>query len=314
MAIKFNKFILFVIACLVIQVSINATETKQSAESKEITESKVQTVILPDENITQEYADFITAIIYGDLEALTKMLKTVPEKYINAVTQRGMTPLEFAVTTEGHNDTSLKIKIIQLLIDNGAKVTRDIIKPIRTLFTANNPTLVKELHKASVEGDLKTVMDILENNKFIDLEIKEPCYKRTALLLAALETNEKRIQEYIQIVKLLIQYGADVNARDNRGFTPLILSARFSHDKTDIAKILLSAGADVNAQNNYGNTALMEAADHRGGNLVTLLLQAGADVNAQNNEGLTALSIAQLFKNNQGIIDMLEEAQSKKAS
>jgi len=60
-------------------------------------------------------------------------------------------------------------------------------------------------------------------------------------------------------VARLIAAGADVNARDNDGRTPLVRAAWYGHP--DIVAALLKAGADVDARNNDGKTALMWAAD-----------------------------------------------------
>jgi ankyrin repeat protein len=89
-----------------------------------------------------------------------------------------------------------------------------------------------------------------------------------------------------QLVRLLLNAGADVNSRD----TPLITAALLNC--TEIVKLLLDAGADVNAKRGaIGGTALMWAArgGTRGTETVKLLLNSGADVNAQDETGSTAL-------------------------
>src|SRR5689334_8380494 len=54
---------------------------------------------------------------------------------------------------------------------------------------------------------------------------------------------------------LLSSPGADVNARDDRGSTPLLEAARYGHN--DISRLLIAAGADVKAKDHDGKTALM---------------------------------------------------------
>ena len=59
---------------------------------------------------------------------------------------------------------------------------------------------------------------------------------------------------------------------------------------TKIVKLLLDAGADANAKTNYDLTVLMFASLRGYPEIVSLLLDSGADVNAKNNDGDTALT------------------------
>ncbi|MCK6501411.1 MAG: ankyrin repeat domain-containing protein, partial [Nitrospira sp.] len=80
-------------------------------------------------------------------------------------------------------------------------------------------------------------------------------------------------------VALLLQHGADPNLASALGHTPLMLAAR-SPFSGESARLLLDKGADPNARSRYGATALMAAAaaDHL--EHVKLLVGRGADVNA----------------------------------
>lgn len=63
------------------------------------------------------------------------------------------------------------------------------------------------------------------------------------------------------VVSALLELGADVNAVDNNGFTPLHHSVKANHHPRDkvvkMVKLLLENGADVNARDNDGKTALV---------------------------------------------------------
>ena len=65
--------------------------------------------------------------------------------------------------------------------------------------------------------------------------------------------------------------------------------------KTEIVKSLLEAGANPNAEDKDGDTALIEAAKKCKTEVVKLLLEAGADIEAKDKEGKTALMWAVFF-------------------
>jgi hypothetical protein len=93
------------------------------------------------------------------------------------------------------------------------------------------------------------------------------------------------------LVRALLCKGADVNARDSRGWTPLMWAAASGHGK--IVKLLIEHAADVNLrdthENNEGHTALMHTY-HLG--IIKLLLRHGADPNVRNDRGLTSYEAA----------------------
>jgi ankyrin repeat protein len=106
----------------------------------------------------------------------------------------------------------------------------------------------------------------------------------TPLLLAS-----KYGRKYV--AEVLISNGADVNAIDNDGNTPLMLVAGY-HYHRGIVKLLIDAKVDVNAQNRKGETALMKGAMHGHADVLKLLINANADVDTKANNGITALTMA----------------------
>ena len=68
------------------------------------------------------------------------------------------------------------------------------------------------------------------------------------------------------------------------------LYSRNSH--TEIAPLLLTHGADINAKDNDGFTSLMLASEKGHNKTVTLLLYHGTDINAKNKDGATSLLFA----------------------
>jgi hypothetical protein len=92
------------------------------------------------------------------------------------------------------------------------------------------------------------------------------------------------------IVNVLLAQDADPNASD--GEAPLIRAAQ---DGPEIVRALIAHGADVNAKNMIGATPLIQAVAFRRPVVVKLLLTHGADVNAKEystGQPKTALTLA----------------------
>lgn len=82
----------------------------------------------------------------------------------------------------------------------------------------------------------------------------------------------------VEVVKLLIDAGADVDARSEKGTTALMLAAKNSKG-VDVINLLLEKGADVNARDDKGNTALTYATNKDSevqAEIIALLKQHGA--------------------------------------
>jgi hypothetical protein len=101
-------------------------------------------------------------------------------------------------------------------------------------------------------------------------------------LVAAIRNGDARA------VRKLLDTGADVNARDAEGNTPLILAAFYA--SPECLELLIEKGADVNAANKAGATPLIRAAtDHE---KTRLLVAAGANVRVRTARGNTPLILA----------------------
>ncbi|KAJ7759534.1 ankyrin repeat-containing domain protein [Mycena metata] len=95
---------------------------------------------------------------------------------------------------------------------------------------------------------------------------------------------------HLGVVEFLIEHGADVNARNKDGYTSLHLVSRDGH--LDIVKFLIEHGADINASTEGGYTSLSMASENGHLEVVKFLIEHGADINASDKYGRTSLSIA----------------------
>ncbi|MBO8170503.1 MAG: ankyrin repeat domain-containing protein [Bacillaceae bacterium] len=106
-------------------------------------------------------------------------------------------------------------------------------------------------------------------------------------------------------VRAFIESGASVNIRTEEGFTPLTWAARYGN--TSIVNLLIEAGADPNVVNHLKWTPLMYTAYTGNTEMAKVLIEAGADVNFTNEFGESALSVASQ-KHEQKMVTLLETA------
>ncbi|MHC4155680.1 MAG: ankyrin repeat domain-containing protein [Planctomycetota bacterium] len=94
----------------------------------------------------------------------------------------------------------------------------------------------------------------------------------------------------VEEVKRLLDQGADLEARDKAGSTPLHLGSYTG--RYEVVKLLIAAGADLNAKDDWGSTPLHDAIYSRRRDVAELLIAKGADVKIRNKSGETPLSLA----------------------
>lgn len=111
----------------------------------------------------------------------------------------------------------------------------------------------------------------------------------------------------VAAVRRLIAAGADLDAKDPYGSTPLAIAATFG--KTDVARALVDAGADPTVANPAGSTALHIAALFGRVEIVKALLAKGAPRFLRDGEGSTAFDIvAAPLAEDRELYDRLEAA------
>jgi ankyrin repeat protein len=103
--------------------------------------------------------------------------------------------------------------------------------------------------------------------------------------------SEQVAKRQATIVDELLRAGANPNAANVAGITPLMTAVAFDADGTAILERLLAAGADIDAQDKDGMTALMHAARYGRARAAQALLAHGADAAIHDNVGRTAAAV-----------------------
>jgi len=167
--------------------------------------------------------------------------------------------------------------VFQFWLDRGA-----VLKSTAPVLDRNGypgPTL---LTNAIAGGDLTIVRRILD----VGADLSSP-QKDTPLLSWTIAAS--RSNQLPELIAMLVAAGADPNARDWMGQTPLITN----NFRPDLVKPLLAAGAKLEERDKNGRTALIAHAFYEP--MVKELLAAGADPAPADARGNTALSTAHQF-------------------
>ncbi|GKZ30627.1 glycerophosphocholine phosphodiesterase [Aspergillus brasiliensis] len=152
------------------------------------------------------------------------------------------------------------------------------------------------LHLSVVGGHPLTTRALLEAENWHGAnkdkaKIRKQVSRSSAVLALATKAN------FVDIVRLLVEAGVDINYQDEQGETALHVAARFGHDKC--AKILLDGNSEQKAdtelaENTYSWTPLFIACVDGALGVVELLIEAGANLERCDSSGWTAKEHASL--------------------
>jgi cell wall assembly regulator SMI1/ankyrin repeat protein/predicted DNA-binding WGR domain protein len=187
-----------------------------------------------------------------------------------------------------------KLEVVKLLIAHGNDIDQPAEKdgdsPLNTACYEGNGTIAEMLIAAGA------------NVNFVGQYGATPLHR----------VVHGKEADRVKIARLLIDRGADVNARQKHGRTVLQIAA--DNCSVELIQLLLKHGAEVNAQSNSGETPLISAAHSKRDDVIRCLLEHGADLNARYSDkvhadfrGKNALEIARYSKAHKAV-KILEEA------
>jgi ankyrin repeat protein len=144
-----------------------------------------------------------------------------------------------------------------------------------------------DIHQAAREGNIEAVKQAIADGGDVNVKDKRRWIDfRSGFRLRRNGETPLHDAATKEVAELLISKGADVNAKNNDGVTPLHYAARYG--RKEVAELLIAKGAEVNAKSDttgrlfsQEQTPLHYAANGGQKEIVELLIAAGADVNAK---------------------------------
>jgi len=268
--------------------------------------SQVDSTMGDGKKARQEEKTIHEAVQWGDFDRVKEILEKDPEavnsradiresRFSQDYPRTDMTALHVAVRYN-------REEIAEHLISKGADI-RAIKKQSPKSIRGITPFM-----QAALDNKTDFVKMLLKHG--IEVDTRDPVDNTTLLHVAASHPR-------LQCVEILLEAGADVNARSKDGWTPLHNAA--INGNIFITELLISRGADINAQvtaplkgmwedswdGTAGDTSLHLAARERKYDTVSVLLNHGASVTLRNTKGETPMQLAQEAWRGDSMVELL---------
>jgi ankyrin repeat protein len=233
-------------------------------------------------NVAQKgNADAVRDLIAAGVTVSTQPVQPgrgTPGTALENAAQRGDVEMLQALLSAGIKDPDAKTEALKRASFAGK------MDAIRLLIGSGaNPTAPDVLIRAAGSGIPAVVQEILRYKPDVTVRGTDG----TIALIAGLQAYHYKDKDVDrrEVVRILLDAGADPNIADNKGMTPLIANSW----NLEIAQMLIAHGANVNARASDGFTPLLNAGTVE---LTRLLLEHGADPFAKTEQGKTALDWA----------------------
>jgi ankyrin repeat protein len=225
--------------------------------------------------------------------------------------ENGDTLLHYAVCDEN-------FRMIKKLVDIGACpfiLNKDAMTPLSIAASSDNLSILKflvETFKNEIIDDDKAEMlaiavsnGVISNVRYL-LDSEFDCnvlYREDPIIYWAIQSGQ------LEIVKLLYDYGANLNAANDYNMTPLYDAS--ANNLIDIVKFLIEKGALLDEPSNDGCTPLMIACCYDNIEIVKLLIAGGSNIEACDKKSETSLLSAIKLGNIEIVKLLLENGANK---
>lgn len=252
---------------------------------RKINIDKILNLIL-DHGMSSEFQEifykFCSLIIKNDLEAVKKLINRVSD--VDFGSSGAETPLEFAVLLN-------RPQIANTLLDRGASPDQESL--LFSTLDNNSSEMMKLLLKFQANVDFvynlnqRTPLFHATQLKNVNLmrQILDSGASVNATSLGSTALHRSCFNNFLDGVKLLLEYSADVNVPDDDGNTALHLSIK----SAEIVEFLVERGAVVDAENHEQRTPLHFACKDGDLRTIKFLIEQGAKSTAIDSRGRTVL-------------------------
>jgi len=235
----------------------------------------------------------------GDLDSVRAILRLYPEKAYLHYEINGLRPVHMAAWNG-------EIEVVEFFLGYDAELGEGKFgTPLHWAAGAGETVLVERLLDKGLDPNARACNDVFELTREVrDLVVvRYNCWEEASPGWTPLHWAADRGR--LDTARLLLEKGAEVDAREDRGTTPLLSALWRGH--LPLVELLLEAGADVNARASDGEVPLHRVpwSTRQGFAIGSRLLAAGANPNASTDSGFAPLHQAALERHPESVAALL---------